>query len=588
VRHIAVLPFAVCLLFAQASRQTPGPLASESFEAAVRMRDSVTLGADVYLPQESENGERWPAVLVRTPYNRKSVNARSYRSFTRRGYVVVVEDVRGRYGSRGEFGRISQEGPDGSDTINWIAAQSWSNGRVAMAGSSFLGVTQWWAAVQNNPHLLAISPMCSGDDEYLDRFYSTGGTLQLGHRLLWLAENLKPSSRMPVPLGSYIEHLPLRTSDMAATGYSLPLWRLSLDHPSYDAYWKEQSIRLQTKQIHAAVLSLGGWFDSYAESDLDAFSRLALQHKKVETWIGPWGHNPGTKFPTRDFGHQAQLPIRLKQAEWFDKWVRHPVSAELHSQTPPLLHLFVMGPDVWREEHEWPLGRTHYTPLYLVSEGNANSAKGDGALRWQPVIESPTDNFTYDPKDPVPTLGGSVCCEPAVFPPGPLDQRSVEKRDDVLVYTSPVLTEDLEVTGPVRTVLYVSTSANDTDFTAKLVDLQPDGRPLLVTDGIQRLRYRLSLEKPVFVKRNRAYQISVDTGVTSYVFEPGHRIRVEVSSSNFPRFDRNLNSAGLNADQTKMIKAKQVVYHEKGYPSAIILPIIPREGRSRTLLSHSR
>jgi putative CocE/NonD family hydrolase len=202
-------------------------------------------------------------------------------------------------------------------------------------------------------------------------------------------------------------------------------------------------------------------------------------------------------------------------------------------------------------------------------------------------MQSQSDSFVYDPKDPVPTMGGPTCCEPAVFPPGPLDQRSVESRDDVLVYTSPALTEDLEVTGPIRTVLYVATSANDTDFTAKLVDVQPDGRPLSVTDGIQRLRYRLSLDKPVFVKRNQAYQISVDTGVTSYVFGPGHRIRVEISSSNFPRFDRNLNSSGLNADQMKFTKAKQTVFHEKGYPSAIILPIIPREGQKRYDVSHA-
>jgi putative CocE/NonD family hydrolase len=223
----------------------------------------------------------------------------------------------------------------------------------------------------------------------------------------------------------------------------------------------------------------------------------------------------------------------------------------------------------------------------LVSEGHANTAQGDGVLRWQPVMESKSDTYTYDPKDPVPTLGGSICCDPAVFPPGPLDQRSAEKRPDVLVYTSAPLTEDVEVTGPVRTILYVATSVNDTDFTAKLVDLEPDGRPLLVTDGIQRLRYRLSLDKPVLVKRGEAYQISVDTGVTSYVFEPGHRIRVEVSSSNFPRFSRNLNSAGLNADQSKMVKAKQTVFHEKGYPSAVILPVIPREGHGRMLMSHA-
>ncbi len=327
--------------------------------------------------------------------------------------------------------------------------------------------------------------------------------------------------------------------------------------------------------MNIPVLSLGGWFDDYAESDLDAFSRLAKLHHPVETWIGPWAHNPALKFPTRDFGPQAAIPIRAKQAEWFDLWLKQPLTERVES-AGPLLHIFVMGPNFWREEHEWPLARAHYTPLYLRSDGHANSLTGDGGLHWQPVQKSRADTFTYDPKDPVPTVGGAVCCEPAVMPPGPLDQARVEGRPDVLVYTTTPLTEDLEVTGPVRVVLYVSTSANDTDFTAKLVDVQPDGRALLVADGIQRMRYRLSLDQPVFVKRNAAYQISVDAGVTSYVFSTGHRIRIEVSSSNFPRFDRNLNSFRLNAEESKITKARQSVYHEKGYPSAVLLPIIPK------------
>jgi len=572
----ALIRFAALLLLVRLTI----PAADESFEVLMPMRDGVTLGADVYLPSGANSAARWTTVLVRTPYDRKLPAALSYRSFVRHGYALVIQDVRGRFSSHGQFGFVSQEGPDGNDTINWIAAQHWSNGRVVMAGSSFLGITQWWAAVEGNPHLLAISPIDAGDDDYLDRFYSAGGSIQLGHRLLWMAENLKPASRVPITPGSYLWHLPLRTSDISASGLTLPLWQTALNHPSYDAFWKTQSIREHIKEIRAPVMSFGGWFDNYSESDLDAFTRLAKDHKQVETWIGPWGHNAALKFPTRDFGRTAQVQMRLKQVDWFDRWTRH---GETHELSPPLLHLFVMGPDVWREEHEWPLARTRYTPLYLFSYGSANSSKGDGVLHWQPVLKSMADTFTYDPKNPVPTSGGTICCEPAVFPPGPLDQRSLETRPDVLVYTSAPLTEDLEVTGPVRTVLYVSTSANDTDFTAKLVDVQPDGRPLLVTDGIQRLRYRLSLDKPVLVKRNAAYQISVDTGVTSYVFAPGHRIRVEVSSSNFPRFDRNLNSAGLNADQSKLTKAKQTVYHEKGYPSAIILPVIPHEGRGRTL-----
>ncbi len=559
--------------FAQANTPVPANLG-----ITIPMRDGVHLAADVFLPSGKS---RWPAVLVRTPYNRKSPAMRSYRYFVRRGYAVVIEDVRGRYASQGIFGSTAQEGPDGSDTIGWIAEQPWSNGRVAMAGSSYLGIAQWRAAIEDNPHLMAIAPMCSGDDEYLDRFYSSGGAFQLGHRLSWLAENFTPPSHIRPPFGSYAGHLPLRTADVVATGSVLPRWRAALAHPSYDEYWTRLGIREQMRRVDVPVLSFGGWFDVYAESDLDAFSRLAKRHRVVETWIGPWAHNPAWKFRTRDFGPRAALPIRRMQADWFDRWLSGSAASAQAESRSPLLHLFVMGPDEWREEHEWPLARTHYTPLYLNSGGDANSIRGDGSLQWQPVKEAPPDHFNYDPKNPVPTIGGAICCDPKVLPPGPLDQTPVEIRPDVLVYTSAPLSEPLEVTGPVRMVLYAETSANDTDYTAKLVDVAPDGPPLLVTGGIQRLRYRLSLNRPAFVKRNTAYQISIDAGVTSYVFEQRHRIRVEVSSSNFPAFDRSLNSFGPNADNTRMNKARQTVFHEKGYPSAIILPVITARSGAR-------
>jgi hypothetical protein len=538
------------------------------------MRDGVRLVADVFLPHSTG---RWPTVLFRTPYGRKGPSARSYRGFVQRGYAVVIEDVRGRYGSEGVFGTIEQEGPDGSDTINWIAEQPWSNTRIAMAGGSYLGMVQWWAAIERNPHLFAIAPVVSGDDEYTDRFYSTGGALKLGHRLLWLEENLTPPFQVRPLFNAYIGHLPLRTADLAATGVKLPVWRAALDHPSYDAYWKRHSIRERTSQVDVPVLSMGGWFDNYAESDLDMFSRLSTAHKRVETWIGPWAHNPSLKFPTRNFGPEASIPIRSTQSDWFDRW-SHETSPETDFG-PSVLHIFVMGPDIWREEHEWPLARTRYTAFYLSSGGHANSKAGDGELYRHPVRKAKPDIFTYDPRNPVPTIGGALCCEPKILPPGPLEQSAVEQRPDVLVYTSGPLSEDLEVTGPVKAVLYASTSANDTDFTAKLVDVQPDGGALAVCDGLQRLRYRLSLDEPVFVKRNSVYQISIDAGVTSYVFTNGHRIRLEVSSSNFPRFDRNLNSSAPNANVTKMNKAKQSVFHEKDYPSALILPVIPGNSR---------
>lgn len=553
-----------------------------SLTAAIPMRDGIRLAADIYLPDVSEKAgaasiqlARWPTVLIRTPYNRKARSIQSYLYFLGRGYAVVVEDVRGRYASGGAFGGTDREGPDGNDTINWIAEQSWSNGHVAMAGSSYLGMVQWWAALQDNAHLDAISPMCSGDDEYLDRYYSHGGAMQVGHRLLWLSQNVLPRSQPRPALRSYISHLPLRTADRAATGLVLPAWQQALDHPSYDSFWKRLSIREEIARVRVPVLSLGGWFDIYAESDLDAFSRLAAQHKGVETWIGPWAHSPTARFPTRDFGPEAVVPIRRMQAEWFDRWLSTPSRTYRNEFREPALHIFVMGPDVWREEHEWPLARTRYTSLYLNSRARANTVQGDGTLQWGPAGKSLPDTFTYDPKDPVPTAGGSVCCDPTALPTGPLSQTAVETRPDVLVYTSPALKQDLEVTGPVRVILYVATSVNDTDFTAKLVDVEPDGRPLIVTDGIQRLRYRLSVLDPVFVKRNTPYQINIDTGVTSYVFSRGHRLRLEVSSSNFPKYDRNLNSMRPNADQKKIIKARQSVFHDSRYTSAVVLPVIP-------------
>ena len=568
VPRAVMLAFFVQVVSGQTANKPP---ATDLPDLQVAMRDGVHLATDVFLPAASG---RWPAILIRTPYSRHSPNIRPYRAFLTHGYALVVQDLRGIYGSEGKFGFISQEGPDGNDTINWIANQPWSNGRVAMAGSSYLGLVQWWAAIEGNPHLRAISPMFSGDDEYSDRYYSPGGALQLGHRLLWFAENFPPKPGGVIPEDTYIEHLPLRNADAAATLRTLSLWQQALDHPSFDFFWQQQSLRNLINRVSAPVLSFGGWFDAYAANDLDAFGRLAKANKRVETWIGPWAHDPGMRFPTRDFGPEAEVAMRSKQTDWFDRWLKQPIKTGPQEGETALLHIFVMGPDIWRKEREWPLARTHYTPIYLASGSHANTSSGDGALTWQLPYKSKSDTFTYDPHDPAPTTGGAICCEPKIFPPGPLDQSSVEERPDVLVFTSPPLTEEIEVTGPVRTVLYVSTSANDTDFTAKLVDLQPDGKPLLVTDGIQRLRYRLSLDNPVYVKRNQAYQISVDTGVTSYVFPPRHRIRLEVSSSNFPRFDRNLNTTGPIADQSKMVKARQTVFHQKGYPSAIILPVI--------------
>lgn len=556
----------------------------EERNISVPMRDGVELEADLFLP--SRTGQ-WPAILVRTPYDRRSEGTRAYIYFARHGYAVVLQDVRGRGGSGGTFGPISQEGPDGSDTINWIAEQQWSNRRVGMSGGSYLGIAQWWAAVQKNSHLVTIFPIVSGDDEYLDRFYSPGGALKLGHRLLWLSENLTPRGVERPSFDSYIRHVPLSTADVAATTLHLDIWSGAVDHPSYDKYWNKFSIRRQLNKVKIPVSSMGGWFDNYAESDLDSFTQLRARGVPVETWIGPWGHSFVTRFPTVDFGPDSRARTRALQLAWFDRFLKR--DSAKSAQKTAVLHVFVMGPNVWREEHEWPLARARFTNFYLNSRGRANGGHGDGELRSRAASHSVPDHFVYDPRHPVPTSGGAICCNPRVLPPGPLNQAAVEERNDVLVYTSAVLKQDLEVTGPVAATVFFATSANDTDVTVKLVDVYPDGRPLLVTDGIQRLRYRMSLDKPVFVKRGVPYEIRVDAGVTSWVFERGHRIRVEISSSNFPRFDRNLNSILPNADELRMTVANQTVLHDRNYPSAVILPVIPSlRSLSSSLHSHFR
>ncbi len=552
----------------------------------VPMRDNIRLDTNVFRPVGSA---RYPTILIRTPYNKGPDFPVAYASFIQRGYAVILQDVRGRYGSEGAFNPLEQEGPDGYDTLNWIAAQPWSDGKVGMIGGSYLGIAQWRLALLDNPHLKAIFPVVSGSDDYLDRFYSPGGAMKLGHRLLWLSLNLSPPGIARPKFGNYVGHLPLRTSDVAATGRTLPVYQKVLEHPTYDAFWKSMSIRENISRVHVPVFSVGGWYDNYVESDLDAFAALhkaGRRDTKHRIIVGPWPHNMSTPFDGIAFGDDSSSPIRAYQLAWFDHWLKgmpeesaiftpwtyHRVRAEV-DEAP--LHIFVMGVNRWRDEQEWPLARTHYTPLYFASKGHANTMKGDGALSWNLGKKTKPDQFVYDPRDPVPTMGGAVCCDPKIFPWGPMDQRPVEARKDVLVYTSDPLKQDLEVTGPVRVVLYASSSAPDTDFTAKLVDVYPSGQALNLTDGLLRIRYRGGLDKVELAQPGEVYPLTIDAGVTSNVFLRGHRIRIEISSSNFPRFDRNPNTGRSVADETVLKKAQQTVYHTRMYPSHILLPIVP-------------
>ena len=538
----------------------------------VPMRDGAHLSANVFLPADHA---RLPAILVRTPYNKGSDLIPNYKAFVDRGYAVIVQDVRGRYESDGAFDPLAQEPADGNDTINWIARQPWSNGKVGMIGGSYLGIAQWKAALENNPHLKAIFPVVSGDDDYRDRFYSTGGAIKLGHRLEWLAENVKAPGYEP-DFNKFVWHLPLRTADLAATGRTVDSYQRAVDHPIFDSFWRAISTKEHLDKMRIPVFAVGGWYDNYVESDLDAYAALRKNSGLNRILIGPWPHNMSYKFPEADFGPGGSIPVRRLQLDWFDQWLMGKDSALV--STPPV-QVFVMGANQWREEREWPPAAAHTKSLYLDGNGHANTLEGDGLLRARPARRDSEDEYTYDPHDPVPTRGGAVCCNPLVFPWGPLDQRPVEKREDVLVYSTGPLRSDLEVIGPVKVVLYVASSARDTDFTAKLVDVFPDGVARILTDGILRLRYRDSVERAVPANPGEVYEVCVDAGVTANVFQKGHRIRLEISSSNFPRFDRNPNTGGRIADETRLWKANQVIYHGRERASRVELLVMPESKR---------
>jgi uncharacterized protein len=536
-----------------------GQAPEQSLGVRVPMRDGVTLSTNIFRPKTVD---RVPTILVRTPYGKGANLADTYRLFVENGYAVVVQDVRGRGASEGVFRPLTQEEADGDDTLDWIASQRWSDARVGMVGGSYLGIVQWKAALSGNPYLKAISPAVSGCDDYEDRFYSRGGALKLGHRLMWLAANLRKRDFPRPDFAEYILHLPLRTADRAATGQTIEMYQEAIRHPAYDSFWKSISTREQMHKVRAAVLAFGGWYDPFVQNDIEAFSRLRSLGKVARIVIGPWAHNTSSRFPGVDFGPEAELAIRRLQLEWFDWWLR----SREPTERPASARVFLMGTNRWRDEQEWPPERSRPVPWYL--------AAGGGLKETQPS-EDKADRFVYDPRKPVPTMGGAVCCDGRVFPWGPMDQRPVERRPDVLLYTSPPLGRNVPVQGTINVVLYVSTSATDTDFTAKLVDVYPDGRAINISDGILRLRYRESLERPKPAKPGEIYRIFIDAGVTANVFRAGHRIRLEISSSNFPHYDRNPNTGKPVASESRLRTAVQNIYHDHSHPSRVILPVAP-------------
>ena len=568
-------------------------------DQAMRTRDGVCLRADVYRPDAPG---RFPVLLVRTPYDKGAGMALTEKDyFPPRGYVVVVQDTRGRHGSDGDFYPFVHEARDGYDSVEWAAALPCSDGKVGMVGQSYLGLVQYYAASLRPPHLRVAAPV-SGPVTYFENFAYRRGALELGWMLAYFMFMARDTlARKGIydqhreRLDSYVSRPDIPMAPLKREAYRhLPVceWgeRLKDGAPYLDdylrhwvdgPYWAETDLRPRMAEFDTPMFHVGSWYDVFQYDTLAMYlgmrdgARSEPVRRAQKLLMGPWAHLMPYSIPTSrgtgeiDFGSEAMIELHALQLRWFDHFLKGVANGVL--EEPPV-RLFVMGENRWRNENEWPLARTRYTEMFLHSGGRANSLNGDGRLRIERPGDEQADSYVYDPDDPVPTRGGTTLGLKA----GVFDQREVEQRNDVLVYSGDTLAKDLEVTGPVTTILYAASSAPDTDFTAKLCDVRPDGYVQNIVEGIVRARFRESLTAPSPIVPERIYEYRLALWATSHLFKAGHRLRLEVSSSNFPRYDRNPNTGHDLFADAELSRAHQRVFHDSRYPSRVVLPVVPR------------
>lgn len=590
--RIAAWLMVVTLLLPASSVRALGPYeVIKERSVTTNMRDGVVLRSDIYRPK----GEgKFPVLLQRTPYNKRdehnsadfALRAAAY------GFIVIVQDVRGRYTSDGEWYPFKHESDDGYDTVEWAAALPYSSGKVGMWGDSYDGATQMLAAIAHPPHLAGICPIVTTSN-FHDGWVYQGGAFEQWFSQSWtsavaqetLSRAVAKSTNAMVgatklPLTDYpLFNFSTPTGTPWSTAQMAPYFLDWLSHPDYDDYWKQVSIEEHYAEVTVPALTVAAWYDVFQGGSLRNYmgikarggSGSARGEQHLLVTIG--GHaGDGRKIGEIDFGAAA---AQYDEDSLTLHWYQYLFQNAQNEFSGKRVKIFVMGINQWREEDAWPLARAQKTKYFLHSSRSAASLRGDGSLSPVASRSEPPDSYVYDPSSPVPTTGGPLCCDRQHLAAGPRDQRPVEARDDVLVYTTPAFAEDMEVTGPVSLELFAGSSAVDTDFTAKLVDVGPGGFARNLTEGIIRARYRNSQEKPEWMHSRQIYKLTVDLCSTSNVFLKGHALRLEISSSNFPRFDRNLNTGALQASGNKYLSATNTIYHDARHPSALILPIVP-------------
>ena len=585
----------------------------------VPMRDGVRLATDIYLPAlggQPASG-KFPVILERTPYDKAgSGNVTNGTYYARRGYVCAIQDVRGRFVSEGEWYPFAKEAPDGYDTVEWLAAQEWSDGQVGTMGASYCGSDQSALATLNPPHLSTMIVAVGASNYYHcsmrqngaleQRFMIYAFRMATTSKEAFADPNIKAAvDRAFANVGEWVSRAPLKkgTSPLRMLP-NYEQWVLDLfTHGEYDDYWKQRGYAIsQYYEEHADVptLYLGGWYDSYARATCENYTALSKMKKSQQVlMMGPWTHGGWgvTNAGDVDFGNHSFINYNDLRLAWFDHFLKG-MHTEVSDWSP--VKIFVMGTGegipnyqgrlhhsgYWRDEQDFPLPDTQFKPYYLHTNGELSTAL--------PSIDEPTSCFSFDPRDPVPTIGGGISAADPIMGAGAFDQRGnsrffgckdtlpLNARSDVLTFQTPPLENDVEVTGPITVKLHASSSARDTDFTAKLIDVCPlsddfpDGLAINLTDSIIRARYRNGWDTPELLEPGNVYEFVFELYPTSNIFKKGHRIRLDISSSNWPRFDANPNTGGDLGTERRLEIAEQTIHHESEHPSHVVLPIIER------------
>lgn len=523
---------------------------------AMVTRDGVTLVADIHHPRGLAAA---PTILVRIPFSNSLTNRLRADAVARfwasRGYHAVIQGTRGRYKSGGAHYPLRFEREDGIDTLQWLARQPWFDGRLGMWGGSAFGYTQWVLADRRDPGPRALAIQIASTDFH--HMFHPGGAFSLESALFWAVRSRGPVDQDPKPrdLERGFSGFPLIEADDRAAG-DIPFFNDWVTHRERDEYWAAIDGEARARTVKAPVMLMAGWYDPFLPAQLQDFVTIRSEAQRAvaaETRlvVGPWTHAGTADVPGAKRAGDYRKAVLAPSVAWFDRHLRGVRDAV----QPAPVTLYVMGDDVWRDEQEWPLARARQASFYLDGGGRLSQSAPSTAGRGE---------YVYDPRNPVPSVGGSMLGPRAGVKP----QNAIENRRDVLVFTSEPLAADTEVTGPLRAVLYVSTDAPSTDFVARLCDVHPGGKSYNITDGIRRVRLERRGSEPA--------RVEIDLWPTSNVFKRGHRIRVHVTSSSYPRFDRNPNTGRPAATETQPVPARQIVHFGGSHSSHLVLPIVPR------------